>query len=290
MRAFLKSVYVQAYRDDIFTYAAALAFYLALALAPLFMLLIVLLAFLDLDLTSQLFAKIDELIGRDAAQVFSAMANSAKSQEQLSGLSGTVAILALIISSSAIFSQIKTSFSWIFRNWHGDNRSKSLIYEIRDFLKSRIMAVMMIFTFAALIILSLAVAMLISYFGFKNASALKLINILGDLLVFTFLFAVTFKVMSGIRLTFSECLGGAVLTAILFTCGKDLVGLYLRAIAAKSTYGAAGLPFALFIWLYYSSFSIMLGAEVISILKMRKQLSPRVEPPIYLRQQSGISL
>jgi membrane protein len=54
---------------------------------------------------------------------------------------------------------------------------------------------------------------------------------------------------------------GAVVTALLFTLGKFLIGLYLGKSSVASTYGAAGSLVILLLWISYSSQILFLGAE-----------------------------
>ena len=54
---------------------------------------------------------------------------------------------------------------------------------------------------------------------------------------------------------------GAVVTAVLFTLGKLLIGLYLGRSSFTSVYGAAGSVVLILAWVYYSSLILFLGAE-----------------------------
>ena len=52
-----------------------------------------------------------------------------------------------------------------------------------------------------------------------------------------------------------------ILSALLFSLGKYLIGLYLGRSALSSTYGAAGSLIVLLVWIYYSSQVFLMGAE-----------------------------
>jgi membrane protein len=54
---------------------------------------------------------------------------------------------------------------------------------------------------------------------------------------------------------------GAAVTALLFTLGKYLIGLYLGRSGIVSAYGAAGSLVVILVWVYYSSQILLLGAE-----------------------------
>ncbi len=77
-------------------------------------------------------------------------------------------------------------------------------------------------------------------------------------------------------------IGGAI-TAILFTLGKFLLGLYLARSTVSSAYGAAGSLVVILLWVYYSAQIIFFGAEFTQVYAERygsrivpKQPQPRV--------------
>jgi membrane protein len=53
---------------------------------------------------------------------------------------------------------------------------------------------------------------------------------------------------------------GAVVSALLFTLGKHLIGLYLGRATIASSYGAAGSLVVVMLWVYYSSQIMLFGA------------------------------
>lgn len=63
------------------------------------------------------------------------------------------------------------------------------------------------------------------------------------------------------RSAWKDVLTGAVITSLLFSVGKFLIGFYLGKVAMGSAYGAAGSFDILLIWIYYSALICFLGAE-----------------------------
>ncbi len=51
------------------------------------------------------------------------------------------------------------------------------------------------------------------------------------------------------------------MTALLFTIGKSLIGLYLGRSTVASVYGAAGSLIVILLWIYYSAQVVFFGAE-----------------------------
>ena len=58
---------------------------------------------------------------------------------------------------------------------------------------------------------------------------------------------------------------GACFTSLLFTIGKQLIGLYLGRASFGSAYGAAGSLVIVLVWVYYSAQLFFLGAEFTKI-------------------------
>ncbi|MDZ4684985.1 MAG: YihY/virulence factor BrkB family protein, partial [Planctomycetaceae bacterium] len=98
---------------------------------------------------------------------------------------------------------------------------------------------------------------------------LQLTNVALSLVVTTLLFAFLFRRIPDVKITWSDVLPGAVLTALLFSLGKTLLGLYLASAGVGSAYGAAGSLVVLLIWMYYSSQLFLFGAEFTQVYTKR---------------------
>jgi membrane protein len=75
------------------------------------------------------------------------------------------------------------------------------------------------------------------------------------------LFATLYKIVPDVSLNWSDVALGAMITSLLFMLGKYLIGLYFANAKLGSTYGAAGSPVVLLLWMYYSSQLFFWGAE-----------------------------
>jgi membrane protein len=87
------------------------------------------------------------------------------------------------------------------------------------------------------------------------------LNVVVSLGVITLLFAMVYKVLPDVKLTWRDVWIGALVTAGLFTIGKLVIGLYLGTTSIASTYGAAGSVIVILVWVYYSAQIVLLGAE-----------------------------
>jgi membrane protein len=92
------------------------------------------------------------------------------------------------------------------------------------------------------------------------------------------LFAMIYKYLPDVQITWRDVAIGAVVTAILFSLGKWLIGLYLGHTAFASTYGAAGSFVVLLIWVYYSALVSFFGAEFTQVYARWRGSRIRPEP------------
>src|SRR6266567_5618592 len=103
-----------------------------------------------------------------------------------------------------------------------------------------------------------------SYFGSvlpTSETFLHIIVFLMSLVVVTCLFAAIYKFLPDVDLKWSDVIVGASFTSLLFTIGKQLIGIYLGKASFGSTYGAAGSLVIVLMWVYYSAQLFFLGAE-----------------------------
>jgi membrane protein len=91
--------------------------------------------------------------------------------------------------------------------------------------------------------------------------ALQAANFIVSLAVVTVLFAIIYKLLPQTRIQWRDVWIGALVTALLFTFGKSLVGLYIGRSGIASAYGAAGALAILLVWVYYSAQIFLIGAE-----------------------------
>ena len=69
------------------------------------------------------------------------------------------------------------------------------------------------------------------------------------------------KLLPDAKIAWRRVWTGATVTAVLFTIGKTLIGLYLGRSTVASVYGAAGSLIVILLWVYYSAQIVFFGAE-----------------------------
>ena len=95
----------------------------------------------------------------------------------------------------------------------------------------------------------------------------------------TSLFALLYRVLPDVHLGWRDVTTGAFVTAVLFTIGQQLIGLYLGQSSMASSYGAAGSVMILLLWVYYSCQILLLGAEFTRVYAEHR--GTRLDPDVF---------
>jgi membrane protein len=90
---------------------------------------------------------------------------------------------------------------------------------------------------------------------------MEIVNQLVSLGFVTVLFALMYRILPSTRVAWRDVWQGSLVTAVLFTIGKFLIGLYLGKAGVASGFGAAGSIVVLLVWVFYSAQIFLLGAE-----------------------------
>lgn len=268
--------------DKAMTLGAALAFYTALSIAPLLLLVIVIAgaAFGEQAARGEIAHQLNDLIGSEGAEAVQTML--AKSTSPGGGLVSTVVgVLTLLVGATGVFGSLQDALDTVW-NVRPGARPSGLWGLVRD----RLLSFSMICGMAFLLLVSLVLGALVS--GLSGALERWLpyssvwigaANMAVGFLLTALMFAMIFKVLPHARPAWSDVWVGAVLTAALFTAGKYLIGLYLGKAAVGSSFGAAGSFVVLLFWIYYSSLILLFGAEFTQVYALKRGTGPAAAPP-----------
>jgi membrane protein len=249
--------------DDASRLAAALAFYTLLSLAPL---LVIIVAIAGMALgqdaaRGKLTAELAGVVGREAAKGIEAVLASAKSPT--GGLVGSVVGgVVLLVGASGVFGELQFALN---RIWEVKAKpGRGILGEVKD----RFFSFTMVLGVAFLLLVSLVLSAMLSAIGRSFTDLLpggeivwQVVNFGASFAMVTALFALIFKYVPDVTIRWSDVWLGAAVTALLFTVGKSLLGIYLGKASFGSSYGAAGSLVVLVVWVYYSAQILFLGAE-----------------------------
>ena len=270
---FLREVLAEWQRDRALVLGAALAYYTLFALAPLLVLVIAIagLALGRAAAQGEIVAQIAGLMGADGAKMIEGMIVQAS--RPASGVVATLVSLGtMLLGASGVFSQLQAALDQIFGTEARTRRGSG----VRGAVRQRLAYVGMILGIGFLLLVSLALSAALAGVHDLLAAHLPLaarvlppLNFALSLVVVSGLFALIYKVLPDAKLAWRDVWLGATCTAILFTVGKSLIGIYLGRAGATSVYGAAGSLVLVLLWIYYSAQILLLGAEFTEVYSRR---------------------
>lgn len=252
-------------QDKVDRMAAALAYYTLFSIAPLLVIAVAVAGavFGQEAARGEVVTQIQGLLGKAGAEVVqTALANTQNPQAGNGIVPTLISTLVLIFGASGVFVQLQDSLNAV---WNVEVSSKA---GVKAVVRKRIFSFAMVITIGFILMISLVVsAGLAALSTFTNqlfpalTSLWKLLNLGISLGTFTFLFALIYKYIPDIKIAWRDVLVGAAFTSVLFSIGKELLGLYLGNGAFGSTYGAAGSLVTVLAWIYYSVQIMLFGAE-----------------------------
>jgi membrane protein len=242
--------------DDATTLAGALAFYAALGLAPIVLIVIKVASVLDPRAQDHIIAEIVGFVGPRTGVVISEIVAAAEQQPDSGTIATLLGLATLAFSASGVFGQLQASLN---RIWGVQAKPGP---QLKSWIVKRLLSFGMVLTIAFLMLVSLVLSAAISAVFAEETPFWSAMNVVASLALFTALFAAMFRYLPDVKLGWRDVWTGAAVTALLFTIGKSAIGLYLARSSVSSAYGAAGSLVVLLLWVYYSGLVFFLGAEI----------------------------
>ena len=243
---------------------ASVAFYSLFALAPLLVITTAIAgAVFGADaVRNQFTAQMSGLIGETAAAGLQQIIAAA--WEPGTGLlAGLIGVATLLVGATGVLVELRNALDAML---HVKASKRSAV---STFLRARLAALALVLGFGFLLIVSLMISTLVAVFSTWLPSRfpeLKLLLALLDIAVSLVVLTVAFGAI--VRWLPSEPPSrrivriSAVTSAVLFTVGKYLVGLYLARAAFVSAYGAAGSLAVILVWIYFTSQLMLLAVAL----------------------------
>lgn len=242
---------------------AALAYYTMFSIAP-FLLIVISVAGLIFGVEAargEIAAQLQGLMGREGAEAVQRLLESASKPAESVG--ATVAgVVLLLVAATSVFTELQDALD---RIWRAPKRRKNGIWNL---LRARLLSFGTIAGICFLLMVSLVISAALAALGkvwgprFADWQTLAAaINFLISFALTTTVFAMIYKVMPRVKVAWTDVWIGAIVTALLFTIGKSLIGLYIGRSGVTSGFGAAASLVVSLLWVYYSAQIFLLGAE-----------------------------
>ena len=259
----LKTTFTAWNRHEAPRLGAALAFYTILSLSPLVILVVALAGLIFSRSTAQahILSQIQGMIGPIGGKAVESMLTN--SQKPAAGILGTiVGLLSLLFGASGVFAELRSALNLI---WEVKPEETSGIVGL---LRERFFSFGMVLSIGFLLLVSLVLSTVLAavgkFFGGLlpiPSPVLTVFNFLISYIGVAVLFGLIFRFVPEAKVRWQNIWLGALVTAMFFTIGKTLIGLYLGKSSVGSAYGAAGSVIVVIVWVYYSAQIFFFGAE-----------------------------
>ncbi|HEX9334083.1 MAG TPA: YihY/virulence factor BrkB family protein [Anaerolineales bacterium] len=263
----LKLTYQGWKEDKASRLSAALAYYTIFSLAPLLIIVIAVtgLFWQQQAVQQQVMNQIQSLVGVDGARFVSDLLASASNPAK--GITATIiGIITLLFGALGVFNELHNALNTI---WDiEEEETNGFLQSIKKVIVDRFLSFTMILGIGFLLLVSLVISAGLSaaQTTIRNAFPLsefilQSLNLIISIGVITILFALIYKILPDAEIAWRDVWLGAFVTAVFFSLGKLLIGLYLGNSAIASSFGAAGSLVLLLVWIYYSAQILLFGAE-----------------------------
>ena len=269
------------WNDNCMRLSASLAFYTALSLAPLVIIVVGVAGLITerQQVTHQLEQEIEFLVGPSSRQLVNTILTTTEPQGGM--LAAIIGIVTLAIGATAVFGELQAALNLI---WEVKPKPINGMWaNLWRWFRQRVFSLAIVLAIASLLLVSLAVsAALAGLEQYLRGPELTLLSrgleVTVSILVITYLFALLFRYVPDAEIHWRDVWLGGLVSAVLFTIGKVGIGYYIGRASIGSAYGAAGSLIALLVWVYYSSLIVFFGAEFTQAWATRQRT---IEPKPY---------
>lgn len=243
--------------DNVPRLGASLAFYTLLSVAPAIIIIVAVAAFAygQKAVQGQLAWQIRDFVGADVAQTIQDLIKGA-AKPGAGAIATIFGLSTLAFGASSVFVELHDALNmiWGIPLYHDSSKTATIMRLIRDRLYSCAMVVGAGFLLLASLIFSTWNA------GMVPPASRATVFVVTFLLIAA-LFAVAYKTVPDVGLKWSDVVLGAAISSLFFMLGKQVIALYFAKTNFRSTYGTAGSPLVVLLWVYYSAQLFYWGAE-----------------------------
>ena len=281
----LKATYFEWNEDEPFRQSAVIAYYSIFSLPALLIIIIntVGIIFGEEAVQGQISDQISSLVGGEAAkQVEEIIASVSQQENNFLGI--LIGVGTLLFGATGVFYQLQQSLNKV---WEVELKPN---VGYKKLAIDRATSLGVILAIGFLLLISLVLTAGLSALGDWIRSRLPdfmiylfhAANFLVSFGVVTLLFALIYKVLPDVSISWHAVWVGAIVTALLFTIGKSAIGFYFGQADPASSFGAAGSIILILLWVNYSALIFLFGAEFTQVYARR--YGERIEPNSYARR------
>ncbi len=268
--------------------SASLAYYAIFSIPGLLIIIIWIAGYFfgEEAIRGQITSQISGMMGHDVAKSVQEMIAGALIDKENIFMK-IIGVGSLVFGSTTLFFQLQKSLNNL---WDVEPAPKKALVK---FLLDRANSLSMILILGFLLMITMVLSSLISlfnnfitsYFGIETYLIVEIINFTIGFGVVVILFALMFKVLPDVEISWKSVWKGAILTAVLFTLGKFLLSLYFSQFKPTSAFGTAGTVILIMMWINYSCMLIFFGAEFTKVYSYKKGY--KIAPSQYAKWNSA---
>lgn len=264
--------------DDAGSLAASVAYYLALSLFPMFLLLFsgmgMFLRYTQFgfDIQQQILETVEDKTSPEVRSQVDQVLDHLTSQSLVGGPTG---LLAAVLAAIGVFAQIDRGFDKIFRI--PPQKDASLFRTVVRVLRQRFSAFLMLLSLGGLLVVlffvSMGISQVRSVTSQKLPSVTQLFNafdLVTTIVVNAMLFMLIYRILPKRPVNWMDAFRGGLLAAVIWEVGRGLLGAFFIGMRYTSAYGAIGSFIALLLWCYYGISILFYGAEYVQVLEIRR--------------------
>ena len=244
---------------------AALSYYTLFSIAPLLLIVIAVAgAVFGVDAAQgAIFDQLKGLLGADGAAAIEGLLQSVQRNDQ-STMGALIGAVLLVIGATSVVAELQGALDRIWQVPTNDQRAGWLL-----FLRTRVLSFGLVLGVGFLLMVSLVIGAALAAWGrwwaplFGGWSLLlQGVNFGVGFVLTSALFAMIYKLMPKARIAWRDVIVGALSTALLFSIGKFLIGLYIGTSGVATGFGVASSLVVLLVWVYCSAQVFLVGAEL----------------------------
>jgi membrane protein len=269
----LRAAWREYERDYAKYFAGAMVYYAIVSLVPLLLLVLatlgLLLRFSDAASAAeqQILDAVQSGLGPEMKVAIDALLDRLREGSIVAII---VSVVGMLVTASALFRHLRLTFRALWKH-QPPMVSGSVRGAVRETLLEQAVGFLMVLAAGALMILTLTLIAIVHWLSGLFSGLPRFSDTLGWLLglpiplvLATVTFALLFKFLPPVPLTWRQVRLPAVLCAIAWIIGADLLALY-ASFGDNSAYGAIGGLFAVMVWMKFVSIVLFYGAEICKV-------------------------
>lgn len=251
--------------DDPIRMAGTLGFFTIFAIPPIVIIINSIIGYIigERAISGELYNQIGALIGTEGKRFIQNLVRNYRNADR-SPWGVIFGIIVFVLASTTLFVNIQNSLNFI---WRIKPKPKN---DILKFLRDRVLSFGVILSLGFILLVSFVfdagVALIENYLRTTLPTVTYVLvsglNIVISFILTTLILAIMYKFLPDAKIRWSVTWVGALITSLLFSIGKYIIGFALGNSNLGNMYGQAGSIIIIFLWVFYSGLIMFFGAEI----------------------------